>query len=117
MSLLTLYDPLCIPVGTDGFTFIDPGSIIYVEAADKYSHIYCTNKVVYKTISLTLQEVCHRLPKRVFFRVHKSFVVSRLHMLKMNPAKTRIYCVDDITVHVGRTYQPDFLKRFRMDGG
>jgi DNA-binding LytR/AlgR family response regulator len=117
MSLLTLYDPLCIPAGSEGFTFIDPGSIIYVEAADKYSHIYCVDKVVYKTISLTLQEVYHRLPRRVFLRVHKSSLVSRLHILKMNPAKTRIYCTDDITVPIGRTYQPDFLKRFRMGGG
>ena len=116
MSLLPLYDPLCIPAGTEGFTFIDPGSVIYVEAEDKYSHIYCINKVAYKTVSLTLQEIFHRLPHELFFKTHKSFLVSRLHMRTMNQAKTRIHCIDDITVHIGRAYRPDLLKRLRMSG-
>src|SRR6478735_1099384 len=114
LNNLLLYDPLCIPKKGGDFLFIDPASIIYVEANNKYSNIYCINNVTYLTVSLTLQEVYSRLPRRIFYRVHKSYIVSRSYMRGMNGKKTSIFCVNNININIGRAYQMDFLKRFKM---
>jgi DNA-binding LytR/AlgR family response regulator len=108
-----LYDPLCIP-DPEGFRFIDPSEIIYIESNNSYCNIYCINKVQYKMVRLTVQEITSRLSATLFHRVHRCYVVSRLHIITINKSKTRIHCVEDISIRIGDTYRPGFLGRFGL---
>ncbi len=114
MIRYTEYDPICVPNADGDFIFIDPAAIIYVEANGKYSHIYCVNNKTYKSVSMTLMNIHSRLPEKLFYRVHNSYLVSRSYMIGMNRKKTRIFCVDNIVINIGRCYLPDFLQRFGM---
>lgn len=96
-----LYDPLCIPDHSEGFVFQDPAEIICIEGADRYCHIYCTGGVQYNNVSFSLKEIEKLLPPGMFLRVHRSHIVSRLHIRKMNKTVTRVYCFGDRTIRIG----------------
>ena len=112
-NYLLLYDPICIPC-TEGHRFINPGEIIYITTADDYCHIYCKNGVKYEYVSITCQRLYKKLPKRVFIKVHRCYLVSKFYMRTLNPQKTIIYCLDGLEVKVSRSGLTALSNRFEM---
>lgn len=81
--------------------------ILYVEAAGNYVTFVTPQR---KVMTLTsLNEVQQQLPPDMFCRVHKSFIVSLLHIEVASQHQLKI---GSVMVPVGRTYREDFLKLF-----
>lgn len=54
------------------FSFLE---ITYLEASGNYTHIYTEQKNKF-TFSYSIKKISEKLPKEIFMRVHKSFVVN-----------------------------------------
>ncbi len=78
--------------------------IKYIESAKQYVHIHTDTGTL---ISLnSLKHIDSLLPKGLFARIHKSYLVSRQRIIK----KTHAYVVvDDQIIPVGRTYKENLL--------
>ncbi len=114
MSYLPLYEPVCIPDDENGFRFQHPAEVICIEGAGHYCNIYCTSNVQYRNVRISLKEIEAVLPDGMFFRVHRSYIVSKMHVRAINRTFTRVYCLGDITICIGETYQTDLARRFRI---
>jgi len=80
--------------------------IIYVEACKNHSIIH-TAKEDFE-ILINLKEIHKKLPSEKFYRCHKAFIVSFLHIKSHN--NTDIYFDDNSTAYISRNY----LSKFRI---
>jgi hypothetical protein len=115
MKHILIYDPIWIPDKKDGFKFIDPLDIIYIQGEDRYCNIYCINNLTYKSVSLSMKQIDEQLDKELFFRVHRSFFVSKRYMLSMNTKKSRITCFNKDVISIGIKHKADFLRQIKME--
>ena len=88
--------------------------IIYIESLKDYVKIYRQDKqpiVVRKSIS-TLEEM---LPRKLFVRVHRSFIVSLARVTSFTSHDVEI---DQLEIPVGRLFrkQLERLENFKMPG-
>lgn len=92
---------------------INPLEIVYIESMENYTKIYMRGgkKVVSRT---TMKSIFEMLPKKIFCRVHKSYIINREHIIQYN--KNNIIVIRDkkeIRIPVGRVYSKDFLNSER----
>lgn len=81
--------------------------ILYVEASGNYvTFVTNTRKVMALT---SLNDVQQSLPPLMFSRVHKSFIVSMLHIEVSSQHQLK---VANMTIPVGRTYREEFMRAF-----
>jgi len=82
--------------------------ILFVEAAG--NHVFFVTKER-KIITLnTLQEVAKLLPSNIFYRVHKSFIISLPHVEIIESYQVRINGMD---IPLGKTYRELFLEEYK----
>jgi two-component system, LytTR family, response regulator len=83
---------------------IKPADILYVEGAGNYMTFY-TNERRFLSL-LTMQEALGLLPKDMFVRIHKSFLVSLSHI---DAIEKHDVIIKGKTVPIGITYREQFL--------
>lgn len=89
------------------------GDIRYVESDGNGVVFYLVNDLVVK-VRETLKEVLARLPNTYFLQVHRSYIISTLHVFKPRLTSVLLYGVDR-HVPVGRTFRKELRSRFRDD--
>lgn len=96
-----------------GIEFISIGRIIKVEADGNYSNIFLegTDSIL---SSLKIKQIEEVLPKAIFFRSHKSFIVNLEKVLKYNTANNSIIMLDDTEVVLSRSKRKDFLDKMEQ---
>jgi len=82
--------------------------ILYVEASGNHVYFFTQEK---KIISLqSLKEVSEMLPATLFHRIHKSFIISTLHIEVIERHQAT---VKGKVLPIGKTYREAFLKKFK----
>jgi two-component system LytT family response regulator len=79
--------------------------ILYVESNNNYVTIALLNQKY--NAYLTLTEIATQLPARLFYRVHKSFIInhSKINFIDGN----QIILIDKTVLQIGNTYKEAFL--------
>lgn len=87
---------------------VEYGSILYAQAYGDYTKLYTDSGMIISSDNLKkLEEI---LPRHLFIRVHKSYLVSLLHVacIEGNMVKMNKY-----TVPIGANYRENLLARIR----
>lgn len=101
---------IAIP-SNDGYTFINVGEIISLEADGKYTKI--TAKGGINSLSTkNIGEFEEMLDPSVFFRTHKSWIINLDHVKKFMKADSRVQMSNDVIADVSTRKKDDFLKLF-----
>lgn len=104
-SVSKTYDDDCLLVKIDYQNVKIPfADIIYIEALDNYVKIFTFEKC-FITL-LNLKSIFFKLPENQFLRIHKSFVVSLVHISHFTHESV---CLGKYSVPIGRTYLQNFL--------
>jgi two-component system LytT family response regulator len=92
---------------------LDPETINWIEADDKYIHLH-TSKKKY-LIRQTLNAVEAELDRQVFTRVHRSYVVNLTRISELHPTFNGEYVivlVDGTKLTLSRNYRDRFFDKF-----
>ena len=65
-----------------GFLIVPLTDVIRCQADGSYTHFYISNKQGRKTSSVNLGLIAERLPSADFFRVHKTHIVNKAHVVE-----------------------------------
>jgi DNA-binding LytR/AlgR family response regulator len=84
--------------------------IIYIEAAQNYVQIYFLNERIMTYSSLG--EIMKQLPKNVFSRIHKSYIININSVKKLE--KGQIVLKNKIGLPLGRSYKDSFLRHVQV---
>jgi two-component system, LytTR family, response regulator len=102
------------PIKSEGHIFIKDGyslvrvnfdDLIYVQADDNYLTFYEANKKI--LARMTLKEALEKLPEKQFLRVHKSYIVSRS---KIEKIERHQIIVSGTAIPVSPTYRQELLE-------
>ncbi len=118
------------PVFTSAFTIIDAKTpdyifvkadyktvkisldqILYIEGLKDYIKIYTGPKPI--LTQLSLKSIEEKLPSNIFFRVHKSYIVSLKHIHCIERSTVRI---GEARIPIGESYKEKFLKAIGEKG-
>ena len=81
--------------------FVD--QIIYIEASGNYIILYFQDQKIMSLMSL--KDVLELLPKQMFFRIHKSYIISFDHLKSLEYHEVK---VGDVCLPVGGAYRESF---------
>ncbi|RXQ92258.1 response regulator transcription factor [Ancylomarina salipaludis] len=88
---------------------LQPEDILFVEGAGNYMTFYTKEK---KVLSLrTMKETLQQLPSDMFVRVHKSYVVSLMHI---DVIERHQLVVKGNKIPIGITYREQFFAKYKM---
>lgn len=82
---------------------IQYSDIIYVEALANYVKIYCVDNQVVLT-KMSIKGFIELLPSSEFLRVHRSFAISKSHILAFTKQYVKLRDARNTTVPIGRNY-------------
>ena len=88
----------------EGAFLFDPNNIIYLEAQNNYTKFYFDNHKPL-LVSKTLKEYSQILNSHGFVRAHKSYLVNKIHMIKIGPDDI-LHLSHDLKVEVSRRAKP-----------
>lgn len=91
------------------FVKINYADVLYAEACDNYSIIYCTQAKY--IISYTLKVVEEKLGLFNFFRTHRSFLVNLNHIQKVNPKEV---IVNGKEIPVSENNRSELLQKLNL---
>lgn len=96
------YNNIIIPVN----------DIVYIEAMENYTKIFRVSKP-YVLSRTSLKVIQDELPKQLFVRVHKSYIVAIEHVERFSHTQLTLDCQPG-EIPVGRTYANDFMQQMNM---
>lgn len=79
--------------------------ILYIESMKDYITIFCKSKRI--TTKQKISEMENELPEDMFIRIHKSFIVSKLHITSFTAYSVNIGSKE---LTIGRTYKNSVFK-------
>lgn len=93
-----------------GLELVKTNSIIYCEASSNYCIIHCVNgKKI--TLSKTLKYIEELLPKEIFFRIHKSYLVNLNFVNKyFKGNESKVELTNGITLSVSLRKKEEFVE-------
>ncbi len=95
----------------NGFMIIQQDDIVRCEAEGPYTHFFIKDKSRKITSSINLGHTEQKLRKDIFFRVHKSHIINRQHILEYQRGEGGIAKMSDLfEAPVSRSMKEDFLK-------
>jgi DNA-binding LytR/AlgR family response regulator len=74
--------------------------VVYIQAWGNYLRIYLENGEV-KTVRRTIKEINQQLPRQLFERIHKSYIVNRR---KISAMEGNQLFLKDVTLPIGKSY-------------
>jgi two-component system, LytTR family, response regulator len=94
-----------------GFLVIPFSSVIRCQADGAYTHFFISEKQGYKTSSSNIGMVSEKLPASHFFRVHKTHIVNKAHVVEyLRGEGGAIRMTDNSEVPVSRQAKEAFIK-------
>jgi len=107
--------PSKIAVATnDGYIYLKPSEIVMIEGEGSYSKIFCFDGKHY-TVTRSLGDLEKSLDPTMFFRTHKSQIVSLDHVRAYSRETNVIFLKNDIKATLSRRKKKEFL--LLMNGG
>lgn len=79
-------------------------NIRYVEGLGNYINVYLSDRKI--TTYISLQNFLEKLPENQFVRIHKSFIVSTIHIKSFESHQIKL---DDKTIPIGKIYRKNFI--------
>jgi DNA-binding LytR/AlgR family response regulator len=102
---------------TDKFLFVRSGyelvkiafsEILYIQGLDNYVRIITLhNKPV--TSRVSMKEICEKLPREMFARVHRSYIIN---LQQLSSYRNRKVQIGDISIPVGLSFEADVKRIF-----
>lgn len=80
--------------------------ILYIKSMSEYLRIYLVDKPKPLTVLLAMKRIEERLPKSIFLRVHRSYIVNLRHIREVD--KSRVVMDDGAAIAVGGLYKDAF---------
>lgn len=87
-------------------------NLLYIQGMGNYLKIFLDDKKVIVTRT-TIIEIEEQLPQHLFFRVHKSYIVSLKAIGKISHAQIDI---DGTLIPIGATYKQEVMKKIKTVG-
>ncbi len=100
-------------LSSTGVEYIDIDTIVKLESMNAHLSIFLTNKTVVES-SMRMKELEELLPKELFFRTHKSYLINLEKVLRYNPSDNSIIMMDDSIVALSRNKRTDFLDKMEL---
>jgi len=91
---------------------INLNEVLYMEGLKDYIKIFTTGKTFLTLMSLKKME--RKLPKDIFIRVHRSYIVS---IPKIDSIERNRIIINDNWIPIGDYYKEEFFKRLENFGG
>lgn len=88
---------------------INFSDVVYIEGLKDYVKIYCTNQVKPILSRQNLKTIESSLPNKLFYRVHKSYIVSIDKITSVN--KSHLF-ISNKEIAIGETYKDSFFKKY-----
>lgn len=83
------------------------GDILFAESQGDYLTVHTTVEKI--TFYQTMKEFCDRLPESRFVRIHRSYLVSLLHI---NFVEGNLVKIADHKLPIGNSYKEDFIQKY-----
>ena len=100
-------DVIYLKSGTKTFR-VKTDSILYIEGMGNYVTFYLLDKKIISYMSI--QEVFNLLPEDIFYRIHKSYIVSIKHI---DVIENHRVLIRNNSIPIGQTYRENFTKAIR----
>lgn len=95
-----------------GFLITPFSDIVRCEADGPYTHFYFSGRHSKQTISVSIGQIAPKLPEALFFRVHKTHIINRAHIVEYirgdSAATARM--TDNSEVPISRLARETFIK-------
>ena len=78
--------------------------IKYIEGLGNYVNVYLSDRKIVTYISL--QDILKKLPEKQFIRIHKSYIVSIIHIKSFESHQVKLV---DKTIPIGKNYKEKFI--------
>jgi len=90
---------------------INYADLLYAEASGNFTRFVTTTEVL--TVGMTFTSAEELLPKHLFIRIHRSFIISKskISLIEGN----RVY-IGKTEIPIGNSYKEDFLREIGMEG-
>lgn len=89
--------------------FISASAITFIEHAHRHTEVHVVDREEAYLINSTLQQVYMSLPEKRFLRCHKSFIVNKQYIAKIQNGQITIS--PDFLIPIGRKYQSSFMEK------
>ncbi|MAO66495.1 MAG: DNA-binding response regulator [Balneola sp.] len=97
-----------ITIKADGKLYrLHYGEILFAESQGDYLTVHTKNEKI--TFYQTLKDFCDRLPESQFVRIHRSYLVSLLHI---NFIEGNLVQIADHKLPIGNSYKEAFIKKY-----
>lgn len=93
--------------------FVPYSEIVFVEALENYAKIHRKTKPTLLS-QITMKELEQQLPKDIFMRVHRSYIVSLAMVTKYVNRNVHLADADEL-IPVGRKYHEDFNRWYGLN--
>jgi two-component system LytT family response regulator len=116
MHVFEEYNELILIPSFKGIKGVAVKKIMYCEAYGNYTKIYQKDSSF--TTNLSLKHVEQILPKKLFFRCHKSFIMNFMYFSELHIAEDLIHLENKTLVKLSKHKKRDFvslLNAFVMD--
>lgn len=107
MSLSENYNELILVPSFKGIKGVAVNKILYCEAYGNYTKIYQLDSTF--TTNLSLKHVEQILPKKYFFRCHKSFIMNFMYFSELHIADDVIHLENKALVRLSKHKKRDFV--------
>lgn len=84
--------------------------VIYIKGMSEYIQMYIKGEIAPLTTLYRMRQLEEELPKDLFLRIHKSFIVN-IHYIKAFDSRTAL--IGDEVIPVGETYKAAFLEAMK----
>ena len=78
--------------------------IRYIEGLGNYINVFLSDRRI--TTYISLKDFLEKLPEKQFFRIHKSYIVSIIHIKSFENHQVKL---DDKTIPIGKNYKEKFI--------
>lgn len=104
VSLSSVSESIQIKSGSETFQ-VKIENIQYVEGLGNYINVYQSDRKI--TTYISLHKFFDKLPKNQFARIHRSFIVSIIHIQSFENHQVKL---DEKTIPIGKIYRKDFIE-------
>ena len=103
VCLSPIDESIQIKSGSETFQ-IKIDEIKYIEGLGNYVNVYLSDRKIVTYISL--QDILKKLPEKQFIRIHKSYIVSIIHIKSFESHQVKLV---DKTIPIGKNYKEKFI--------
>lgn len=98
----------------DHYEIINAADIVYVEASGNNAIVYLANRPAGIVLTSSFRGLLQALPADKFCQIHRSYLVCKIYIRRINIAKTRVFYDDDKTLPVSEGCLSNLLEQLPL---